>query len=235
MKRIILCSATAIGASICASRASALDIDIGLGAPPRPPVVVQPAPQTTRRWVPDTIVKKEERVLVSGPRHERREERVLVEPARRVKKEERVLIAPEQVVHQPEQILVAPASVVREWVPPVQEQVRIGPVSVTKTVREGFFRDVAVPPVYRTVDREVVVPPKFDIVVREVEIPARYEMRVVEVPAAPRYVTEYREVVIPGHWEEATYLPPPVVIAPARPGIGLGIDIDLSKRRKERD
>ncbi len=205
-------------------RASAFDVGLDVGVGKKPPVVVQPPPETTRHWVPDTVVRKEERVIAEPHRVERREEKVLVEPAHVVKKEERVLV-PDRIEKRTEQVLVRPARIERQWVPAVvKEEVKIGPLHIDEK-KDGYFRDVQVPPVYETVVKDVVVPAHTDVVVRNVEVPARYEIRTVEVPVAPRYEVVYKDVVVPGHWEETTVVPPAVVVKPARPGFELDVDV----------
>jgi hypothetical protein len=148
------------------------------------------------------VVQKTEQVVVTPGRTERREERVLVEP--------------ERIRHVGEQVLVKPATVVHEYVPPVVEEIGVGPLRVKKTVREGYYRDVQVPAVYETVRTEV-------------RAPAHYEVRQVDVQVPPTYQTVTHDVLVPGHWEEVTVVPPPVVV-PARPRSQLDIDLEFGKR-----
>lgn len=129
-------------------------------------------------------------------------------------------------------MLVSPARIEREWVPPIEEEAKIGPVRVRRTVREGYYREVPIPPVYKTVERNVEIPAKYQIVQRDVEIPARYERvrKNVELPAEYQEVT--RSVVIPGHYEERRVSTPPAVVVEREPGIHIDLDLDKDKKKK---
>lgn len=192
------------GALACLERpAFALDVDVDIDLHgKRRARVVQPPPTLVRRWVPDQIVRKEERVLVEPARIERREERVLIEPAR---VEKRCV-----------KVLVRAARVERRWVPAERrEEVRIGPVRVGHTTPTGYWEEVHVPAQYEIVEQEVLIPARYQTVVREVEVPARY-----------RLVT--RDALIPGYWEMAEVQPPPVI---EERRDGLRIDLDWHKHR----
>jgi hypothetical protein len=178
-----------------------LDVDVDLHGKRRERVV-QPPPRLVRRWVPDQVVRREERVLVEPARIEQREERVLVEPARVEKRRVKVL--------------VRAAHVERRWVSTERrEEVRIGPVRVGRTTPSGYWEEVQVPAQYEIIEQEILVPARYQTVVREVEL-------------SPRYRVVARDVLIPGHWEDTEVLPPPVV---EERRDGLKIDLDLHKHR----
>ncbi|HYG77145.1 MAG TPA: hypothetical protein VEK08_19230 [Planctomycetota bacterium] len=222
--------------TLLSSAALAVDVDVNIGGgrPPRP-VVVQPSAYMERVWVPERVVTRTERVLIEPARIEKRAERVCVQPAQILKREERVLVEPARIERVKETVLVQPARVGREYVPPVTENVRVGPVNVTRVIREGYWREVPIAAEYRTVYRDVEVPARYETVYRDVEIPARYETvyRDVQIPAQYREVT--RNEVIPGHYEERIVTPrPSVVVEPPRPG-GIHIEVDLDKKKKRRD
>ena len=224
-------SVVALGCAVFAKPVAAeVALDLNFGRE-RQPVVIQRPAEVVRRWVPETVVRREESVLVSPGRLERREEKVLVEPARRIKREERVLVEAEHIERHPERVEIRPATVEKQWVPPVYDEVRVGPVDLKKKIKDGYFREVVLPPVFETVVREVRVPARHEIVVREVDVPARYELKVVEVPCPPRYETINKEVIIPGHWEEVVVQPAPVIVPGKRNGFEL--DLDIGKRRRD--
>ncbi len=224
-------SVIALASAAFANSAKAeVSFDLNIGQQ-RPPVVVQRPAEVGRRWVPESVIRRDEQVLVSPAHMSRREEQVIVEPARRIKREERVLIEPERVEKRPEKIEVRPSRVEKQWIPPVYDEVRVGPIDVKKKVQEGYFREVVVPPVFETVIREVRVPARYDIVFKEIDVPAHYETRIVEVPVPARYETIKRDVIVPGHWEEVVVQPPPVVVPGKRNGFEL--DLDIGKRHRD--
>lgn len=221
--------ATMLGGAV---RAVDVDVDIGLGAHRPRTVVVPAAPVVERYWVPEKVVRRTEKVMVEPPHLEKRTEQICVQPAQVIKKEERVLIQPPRVERVKETVLVQPEHIGREWVPPVTEDVKIGPVRLTRTIQDGYWREVKVPAEYRTVYREVEAPARYEVVTRNIEVPARYEtvVREFQVPGKYREIT--RDEVVPGHWEERVVTPQaaPVIVAPPRPA--LDIDIDLGGRKR---
>src|SRR6185436_13422948 len=127
---------------------------------------------------------------------------------------------------------VSPARVRREFVPAVTEQVKLGPVYVTRTIREAYYREVECPAEYKIVYREVEIPAKYDIVTRDVKIPARYETVYKDVECPAKYKEIVREQVVPGHWEERTVVAPTTtVIEPRRSGIDIDVEIGKKNRR----
>lgn len=196
------------GLLIASQTASALDVDVNINSGRRgPPHVVHPPPQRVveRVWVPERVVERTERVLVRPAHHRKIEERVLVEPARIKHVEERVLVRPERVE--------------REWIPPVVDRVKLGPIYVNRTVREGYWRENRIAAEYRIVHRDIEIPARYETVTRRVEVPAQYR-------------DEIRREVIPGYWEErvVTRQGPPVYVEPPRRS-GIDIDIDIHKRK----
>jgi len=228
------------GTALISSAAFAVDIDINLGGSPRPgrTVMVQPSPVIERIWVPDRVVTRTERVLVEPARTERRAEKVLVQAAQVVRREERVLIRPARIEHVNETVQVQPARVGREWVPALTDRIKVGPVHVTRTIREGYFREFPIEAEYREVHRDIEIPAKYENVVREIEVPARYETVYRDVQFPAQYRDIERREVIPGHYQERIITGPSHVIVepPRRGGSLIDIDIDLDKKkRRDRD
>jgi hypothetical protein len=225
----------ALFAALPGSAAWAIDVDFNVEiGPHRPPRVVVPAaPVVERVWVTEKVVRRTERMLIEPAHIEKRTERVCVHPAQIVTRNERVMVEPARIERVKETVLVQPERVGRVWVPPVTEEVKIGPVRFTRTLQEGYWREAPIAAEYKTVYRDVEVPPKYATVSRDIEVPARYETvyKEVEVPARYRDVT--RDEVLPAHWEERVIAaPPPVFIGPP-PRPGIEFDIDLHKRKRD--
>jgi len=189
--------------------AFAVDVNIDLGGRRGPPVVVEGPSRTVieRVWVPERVIERTERIQ-EPPRYRTVEEQVLIEPARIENVQERVLVRPERIE--------------REYVPPVVDRIKLGPVYVNRTVREGYWRENRISAEYQTVYREIRIPAKYRTVTRRIEEPGRWRDVV-------------RREVIPGHWEERTVVRqgPPIVVEPPRRG-GIDIDINLHKHDKDR-
>ena len=210
-----------------------LDLNIGVGHPEPPRTIVVQGPTTVERhWVPDQIVRREEQVVVKHGHFETREERVLVEPPHIAKREEHILVEPARFEKRKETVLVRDAITTRQWVPEVTERVRVGPVSVTRTVHDGYWLEVQ-PAQYEVVVKEVKVPARYETVVKEVQVPARYDVVAKQVEVGARYETVMRDVLIPGHWQESVVTPPPaaVVVEPARSS-GFDLDLDFGRRHR---
>lgn len=189
--------------------ASAVDVNVDIGGRRGPPVVVEGPSRTVieRVWVPERVIERTERIQ-DPPYIRTVEEQVLVEPARIENIQENVLVRPERIE--------------REYVPPVVDRIKIGPVYVNRTVREGYWRENRISAEYQTVYREVRIPAKYRTVKRRIEEPGRWRDVV-------------RREVIPGHWEERTVVRqgPPIVVDPPRRG-GIDIDINLHKHDKDK-
>jgi hypothetical protein len=229
-------SALILAATLGGVSAYAVDVDVDIRTGDSRPrtVVVQPPPTVHRVWVPDRVERQTERVLISPARIEKRGEKICVQPAHTRTVDERVLVQPARIERIQESVMVKPPTHGREYVPAVTERVKLGPVNITRTIREGYYRDVSIPAEYRQVYREVEVPAKYENVRREYTVPARYETvyKEIEIPAQYREVT--RDVVIPGHWEEHTHSSPPEVIVDRPRRSGIDIDIDFSKKKKHK-
>lgn len=209
----------------------AVDVDVNIGGGRTREVVVQPPPSVARRWIPDQVIRKEERVIVEQGHVERREERVIVEQGRVERREERVLVEPEHRERRKQQKLIREAYVEKQWVSGSRDSVRIGPLEVTKKNHDGYWQEVAFPAQYEYVMADVVVPARYETVYKEVQLPPRYETIYKEYPVAPRYEVRAHDVVIPGHWEETVVTPPAVIVEEPRRS-GLDLDIDVFRKRK---
>jgi hypothetical protein len=227
-------------AALCAGGAYAIDVDVDVNLEAghsRPRVVTVPGATVIERvWVPQTIVSKTERILVSPPRVERRSEQVCIAPARVESREEKVLVRPGRVEHITEKVLIAPARIERQWVPAeVTGEAKIGPVRISGVVEEGHWRDVAIPAEYRLVEREVQIPAKYDVVRHDVQINARFETVVKEVAIPARYEDVTRNVVIPGHYEERTVVTAPTTVIEQPRHSFIGVDLDLFRKKRDHD